>query len=594
MALASTADAGSSKANYTVYTPRLTCPDENDPKYVAKAYGGESPWPTDGRWGKTTMPNCTAYAWARWWEIAGSPPDIWGNASDWYANMDNYERSRDHGGQPQLGAIACYFQSTGHGHVAVVEEIKSDGTLVLSESGWDFSQNKWTDVFAIREVKPPKYLVSWMGDPRWHFQGFIYNPACGNLTSYLSLFLDRVKSMIGLTKSKVQQQLPEMQSKNWSVDFLRCCARKDKIPTSIIPDETSATAFLDNADAGELIGEDEQCQIGDIAVFKTKALGLIVDVNGETLTVICGDSGNADPTKSKVQSKNCSIYGLEGIWRPNWNAQLTSTNGLLFSETSQLYETSFEPGDACCREIGYLDSDYKPSINKSGIRLSVVNYTEYAQQFINFLNVFLQNNPYSDSPFQIGSTTRAYDNSATLTDVTGIQLAIFEHYRSKGVTLAATIAIMANMMMESSFQLNAHGNPNARDNSYGLIMWNKAAGQDLVGWCEARGYDWQTDLSAQLEFFDQFVVSDANLAWGWEELMKFPDTLEGAQAAARWFCRIFEYYCIFEEPIWLFTEPLRYPKRTEFATEFWNKLVIQQQDSKTGKKPLLNNTAEVV
>lgn len=76
------------------------------------------------------MPNCTAYAYGRIYEITGEAPLIKsGNAGSWWFNNkrnDYYE----YGSEPKLGAIACWS-----GHVAVVEEINGD-TITISESHW--------------------------------------------------------------------------------------------------------------------------------------------------------------------------------------------------------------------------------------------------------------------------------------------------------------------------------------------------------------------------------------------------------------------------------------------------------------------------
>ena len=76
------------------------------------------------------MPNCTAYAYGRIYEITGEAPLIkHGDASSWwFINKNNgyYE----YGDEPQLGAIACWSN-----HVAVVEEINGDN-ITVSQSHW--------------------------------------------------------------------------------------------------------------------------------------------------------------------------------------------------------------------------------------------------------------------------------------------------------------------------------------------------------------------------------------------------------------------------------------------------------------------------
>lgn len=114
------------------------------------------------------LPNCTAYAWGRAYEIIGDRPNLSvGNANQWWDyNLNNsiYES----GQTPQLGAIACYYYNPG-GHVAVVEQINSDGSIVISQSGYSSRIYFWLDTaYASNDYKP-----SWLSGA---FQGFIYLP----------------------------------------------------------------------------------------------------------------------------------------------------------------------------------------------------------------------------------------------------------------------------------------------------------------------------------------------------------------------------------------------------------------------------------
>lgn len=116
------------------------------------------------------MPNCTAYAWGRWYELMGVKPKLYtGNAETWYPKgmaYDGYKR----GQTPKLGAIACWSKGVagnskdGAGHVAVVEEIYSDGSILTSNSAWK-STNFYTKKLA-KGYKVKGYT----------FQGFIYPP----------------------------------------------------------------------------------------------------------------------------------------------------------------------------------------------------------------------------------------------------------------------------------------------------------------------------------------------------------------------------------------------------------------------------------
>lgn len=116
------------------------------------------------------MPNCTCYAWGRWYELLGIKPKLYtGNAETWFPKgkaYDGYER----GPTPKLGAIACWSKgvagksSDGAGHVAVVEEIYPDGSILTSNSAW-----KGTNFYTKKLAKG--YKVS-----GYTFQGFIYPP----------------------------------------------------------------------------------------------------------------------------------------------------------------------------------------------------------------------------------------------------------------------------------------------------------------------------------------------------------------------------------------------------------------------------------
>ena len=104
------------------FEPRLSSPKSSNPYYnrSLNAY-------SQSGYG---MPNCTAYAYGRIYEITGEKPLIKsGNAGSWWFTnkRNNYY---DYGKEPKLGAIACWS-----GHVAVVEKIEGS-TVTISQSHW--------------------------------------------------------------------------------------------------------------------------------------------------------------------------------------------------------------------------------------------------------------------------------------------------------------------------------------------------------------------------------------------------------------------------------------------------------------------------
>lgn len=119
------------------------------------------------------LPNCTCYAWGRFWENADINGDFsnrpnlsTGNAQDWFNYNDGYQR----GNIPELGAIACYAGGdfSGLGHVCVIEEIHED-YCVTSNSAWN-GQYFYLVNIALNGAYPYGH---------YRFQGFIYNPYSG-------------------------------------------------------------------------------------------------------------------------------------------------------------------------------------------------------------------------------------------------------------------------------------------------------------------------------------------------------------------------------------------------------------------------------
>lgn len=102
-----------------------------------------------------------------------------GNGGEWWGEVTGYST----GQTPQLGAVMCWSQDGGLGHVAIVEQLirADDGTVTgvrTSNSGYP-SNFFWVDECS----ESSGWLeTSWMGSD-WHFQGFIYNPyACQRVT----------------------------------------------------------------------------------------------------------------------------------------------------------------------------------------------------------------------------------------------------------------------------------------------------------------------------------------------------------------------------------------------------------------------------
>ena len=149
------------------FKPRLSAPAATDKHWIHTSKGGLNSCILIS--GNSCLPNCVGYAWGRFYEILGKAPKLSrANAEMWFGTKDGYKR----GQTPKLGAVICWrkgkagWASDGAGHVAIVEKVNDDGSIVFSESGYKAFR------FRTRVLRPPYAIGS-----AYVFQGFIYNPA---------------------------------------------------------------------------------------------------------------------------------------------------------------------------------------------------------------------------------------------------------------------------------------------------------------------------------------------------------------------------------------------------------------------------------
>lgn len=111
----------------TSFVPRLKAPSKSNKYYYSDLNKFE-------KFGYG-MPNCTAYAWGRAYEIMGYEPTLSLNDADTWWDYNKENKYYPCGSKPKLGAVACWDYTDGGGHVAVVEEIK-DGKITYSNSAY--------------------------------------------------------------------------------------------------------------------------------------------------------------------------------------------------------------------------------------------------------------------------------------------------------------------------------------------------------------------------------------------------------------------------------------------------------------------------
>ena len=140
------------------YEKRLSCPSKENKYYYEDNVFYQSGY---------GIPNCTCYAWGRFYELSKERPKLCKkNAENWYAYEDGYDRGKT----PKLGAVIVWSkgvigkEADGAGHVAIVEEIYEDGSILTSNSAYSGTK------FYTKKINKNYELNG------YKFEGFIYNP----------------------------------------------------------------------------------------------------------------------------------------------------------------------------------------------------------------------------------------------------------------------------------------------------------------------------------------------------------------------------------------------------------------------------------
>lgn len=198
-----------------MYKARLTIPEKGNPYYNTRSNGGYSSaikgCPTEN--GLDVLRNCVGYANGRFAEIQ----NLGKIKYQLVCNAEKFiDKARAYGltigMTPKLGAIIVWqggsTKSTndGAGHVAVVEKINNDGSIVTSESGYKASRAFWTKT---RNNNTGR----WGQNKNYTFLGFIYNPAVKDEKPVTPEYyiikrgdnLSKIAKMYGVTVSAIAQ-----------------------------------------------------------------------------------------------------------------------------------------------------------------------------------------------------------------------------------------------------------------------------------------------------------------------------------------------------------------------------------------------------
>lgn len=546
------------------FIPRLTCPDKSEKWWLS------SENPCIARMYGTVLPNCVGYAYGRFAEIMGKWPTglSRGAAGAWIATSSGFQTGKE----PRLGAVIVWSKSGGAGHVAIVEKINADGSIVISQSGYSAS---WANRFWTQTLQPPyKYGSS------YNFLGFIYNPAVSGVESsdpqdVVEAIVSEARKHIGEDNTWVRSVVGIGASSPWCAAFVCSVMRTIGGILGKVLYESWSCHDMSSVSVSRGYGQwipgpadyssgptSVLPQRGDLAFFSWSGrstrsfgsdhVGIVAEVNGNSITTVEGNTTyNGVKHRCGTRTYSSTYRCIVGYYRPNYaNVEGFSYNpyggGMLVS-SGPLYTTKSSRADATLREVGYLDARLEPSIKPGKYRLSAINYTQLVGALFDSVQV-----PVYEQYSAGGSV-----------DASGLKntnaRAIFEFLRNKGMNASQCVGILANIQRESAFSPSA---VNPSSGASGLCQWLGGRRTNMIQHC---GADWRNNLTRQCEFLWTELNGAEKAALSALQTEITSDSLQMALRATDIFLRKFE------RPGHLAIE---YTIRARFATELWGQLVI--------------------
>ena len=506
--------------------------------------------------------NCVGYAHGRFAEVMGEDTCSLSTANAgqwWHYTQDGYER----GSTPRLGAVVCWNRPGDAGHVAIVEQVNADGSIITSNSAYNSTR------FYTQTLYPPDYTWS----SSYQLQGFIYNPnISGALANKIEGFINAAKDLIGESIGK------GMISSSFAL-INEAAKAVSGLANVVIPIVTSASSLpkkgIDSGMGefiqGPLYGNMRSPDVGDIILMRTsETMKYPYDYSCDKLAIVC-EVHNSDIEAVHVNSSNVianttyktSYKAICGYYRPDWSKVNNSAQAAFgYVQLGDYYDSKNTSEDATVREVGYLSSGYQPTTSKSDIRLSVVNYTTLLAAFLDNLLV----PSVISGNLGVNTITDGISDSKVRT--------VIEFLIGKGLNAAAACGVAGNIYYESGFNTAAIGDYGT---SFGICQWHYGRGDNMK---RVAGSDWNNNLTGQLDYLWQELQTAYSHVLS--VLNNVSNNITGTKTAADTFVRKFEI------PADVDNESIR---RQGKAVEYFNSLVLQNTTTSTTASTVVSNTA---
>ena len=317
---------------------------------------------------------------------------------------------------------------------------------------------------------------------------------------------------------------------DWCGYYICACAKEVGVLHKIIPLVGWADGMVDTT-AKECGGKIHLASSGyvpkpgDMVTWKRPHepsgyhIGIVNRISGNTLYTFEGN--HTDRRSAKVEHSLTDSL-LYRYCHPNWESvggysEGSDNAGGISTGGGTLYTSEYTRADALIREVAYIDSTSKRTVNKTGIHLSVMNYTSMLADLWRLFGY---------------DTGISSENSSDTSNLSGKEKTVIDYMISKGLNAAAACGVAANIKYESNFSTSAVGDSGT---SFGICQWHEGRGSAMKQYV---GANWSSNLTGQLDYLWHELQHSYTSTLA--HLRSAKNTDAGARSAADYFCRNFE------------------------------------------------------
>jgi len=387
---------------------------------------------------------------------------------------------------------------------------------------------------------------------------------------HLEAFLEAARYFIGLRESDGNNSFTDPRGRDlwslfgwdasgtpWCAIFVSACAQKAEIANVLVAKSTWARGICEDTRTqfgGTWVdgpnrngGNPVTPHPGDLILFRTGSgaedyhVGIVEFIDGDTIHTIEGNTSNECARREYLTSHQT----ISAFVTPDWGKIGDSIDGNVV--VGPLYQNRNDRHDMTLRQVGYLDRKYQLSDNSSNIAISVINYTSLLGDLYEMFA------PGTISTGQVTVDTSQLQGNARIT---------MDYLLSMGFSASGASVITGCMKKYSDINPECRIRVGNNKYLYGICAWPLT---DLGDMRRRLGNDWTTNLSGQLEYFLDDLVSTNSILMLSLKLLQLDE--DNVETGVESFLGVYNEY---------FDTDNDRKEAAEFATEIYNNLIITQ------------------